>query len=281
MRLNLFGVIALALVCGVASAADNTTVDERVAAAAVIAWRAQEPAAMGVSPTPAKYLLEGIGPVTFISRLEEGGADNALIASLGWSLFGRNRAPKTEPVPALLQAPGVTLPPLRVALPAFDETGTHALVVGAVDERTFLLALLLKSEDESGGAWRVTWTGRMKATPPAPPTPPLPAGLVPLRVGGDVRAPEVITRVEPVYSIEARRAGITGIVILEAVIQKDGHVASVQVLKPLPMGLGEAAADALRQWEFRPGTLNGLPVDVIFNLTMNFRLTPREQKKAE
>jgi TonB family protein len=46
----------------------------------------------------------------------------------------------------------------------------------------------------------------------------------------------------------------------------------VQVLKPLPFGLDQAAVDAVRRWKFRPGTLNGQPVDVIFNLTVNFKL---------
>jgi TonB family protein len=44
------------------------------------------------------------------------------------------------------------------------------------------------------------------------------------------------------------------------------------VLKPLPFGLDQAAVDAVRRWKFKPGTLNGQPVDVIFNLTVNFKL---------
>jgi protein TonB len=87
-----------------------------------------------------------------------------------------------------------------------------------------------------------------------------------------VKAPIVISRVEPIYTDEARANRISGIVIVEAVIGRDGLVKNVQVLKPLPFGLDQAAADAVRQWVFRPGTLNGEPVDVIFNLTVNFRL---------
>ncbi|HXH40731.1 MAG TPA: energy transducer TonB [Thermoanaerobaculia bacterium] len=92
----------------------------------------------------------------------------------------------------------------------------------------------------------------------------------PLRVGGDVKAPVVVNRVEPLYTDEARRAGISGIVILEVVIDRNGVVTKADVLKPLPFGLDQAAVDAVKQWKFRPGTLNGVPVDVIFNLTMNF-----------
>ncbi len=96
-------------------------------------------------------------------------------------------------------------------------------------------------------------------------------GDPPLRVGGDVKAPVVINRVEPIYTTEARKSRISGIVILEAIIDHTGVVKDVQILKPLPFGLDQAAIDAVKQWTFRPGTLNGQPVDVIFNLTINFR----------
>lgn len=92
------------------------------------------------------------------------------------------------------------------------------------------------------------------------------------RVGGDVKAPVVVRRVEPVYSAEARRDRISGIVILEVLIDKAGAVTDAVVLKDLPDGLGSAAMAAVKQWSFQPGTLNGEPVDVIFNLTMNFKM---------
>ena len=94
----------------------------------------------------------------------------------------------------------------------------------------------------------------------------------PLRIGGDVKAPVVISRVEPIYPAEARAARVTGVVIVEAVITADGDVRDVKVLKPLPFGLDQAAANAVKQWKFRPATRNGQPVDVIFNLTIAFKL---------
>jgi TonB family protein len=93
-----------------------------------------------------------------------------------------------------------------------------------------------------------------------------------LRVGGDVKAPVVIRRVEPVYSEEARKERISGIVILEALIDKSGMVKDAVVLKGLPDGLSDSALNALKQWQFQPATLNGEPVDVIFNLTFNFKI---------
>src|SRR5438270_794113 len=102
--------------------------------------------------------------------------------------------------------------------------------------------------------------------------PPPPKDEGPLRVGGDVKAPVVIKRVEPQYGELARHAKVQGVVIIEAIIDKDGNVDKVKVIKGLPMGLSETAEQAVREWKFKPGTLNGEPVDVIFNLTVNFTL---------
>ncbi len=92
------------------------------------------------------------------------------------------------------------------------------------------------------------------------------------RVGQDVKAPVVVHRVEPFYSEDARRARISGIVIAETMIDETGVVRDVRILKGLPSGLSEAVVDALRRWTFKPATLNGQPVQVIFNLTINFKL---------
>lgn len=92
-----------------------------------------------------------------------------------------------------------------------------------------------------------------------------------LRVGGDVKAPLVRHRVEPVIPEEARKARVAGIVIVEVVIDKHGRVSEAKVMKGLPFGLDQAALDAVKQWTFEPGTLDGQPVDVIFNLTVNIK----------
>ena len=96
----------------------------------------------------------------------------------------------------------------------------------------------------------------------------------PVRVGGNVKAPVIIesTRVDPRYTEVARRARIQGIVIIEAVIDRQGNVTEARILRGLPMGLDAEALNAIRQWKFRPGTLNGQPVPVYYNLTINFRL---------
>ncbi|HEX6178267.1 MAG TPA: TonB family protein [Thermoanaerobaculia bacterium] len=92
------------------------------------------------------------------------------------------------------------------------------------------------------------------------------------RVGADVKAPNLVHRVEPVYPAEARAAFISGIVIIEVLIDATGNVADATVLKGLPHGLDQAAVDAVRQWKFEPATKNGAAVPVVFNLTVNFKL---------
>jgi TonB family protein len=86
------------------------------------------------------------------------------------------------------------------------------------------------------------------------------------RVGGGVSAPTIIRRVEPQYSEEARKARYQGMVVLEAIVRKDGSVEIVRVVRSLGFGLDESAIQALRQWKFRPAMMNGEPVNVSLNI---------------
>jgi periplasmic protein TonB len=70
----------------------------------------------------------------------------------------------------------------------------------------------------------------------------------------------------------ARQVRIQGVVIVQAIIDCEGVVTSIKVLKELPMGLTESVAEAISQWRFEPARLNGSLVTVFYNLTVNFRL---------
>jgi protein TonB len=91
----------------------------------------------------------------------------------------------------------------------------------------------------------------------------------PIRVGGDIKEPIRLKTVAPVYPDVARAAGISGVVIIEAVIDPQGRVSDARVLRSIPL-LDEAALDAVRQWTFTPTLLNGVPVSVVMTVTVSF-----------
>jgi TonB family protein len=95
------------------------------------------------------------------------------------------------------------------------------------------------------------------------------------RTGGAVQAPQVTRRVEPNFPASARQsmgAGRNVIVIVESVISATGCVRNLRILSQSPYPeINGAAIMAISQWKFRPGYLDGKPVDVIFNLTINFK----------
>jgi TonB family protein len=92
-------------------------------------------------------------------------------------------------------------------------------------------------------------------------------------VGGGVSAPVPIYQPLPLYTEEARKARIEGIVLLQAIIRKDGTVDSFRVIRGLGYGLDESAINTIAtKWRFKPGMLNGQPVDVMANIEITFRL---------
>jgi TonB family protein len=80
--------------------------------------------------------------------------------------------------------------------------------------------------------------------------------------GADLSAPEAITKVDPAYPQALMHDRVEGTVILYAVIHADGSVGDVKVLEGFDDRLNENARKALEQWRFRPGTKDGLPVDI-------------------
>jgi len=94
----------------------------------------------------------------------------------------------------------------------------------------------------------------------------------PYRVGGEVSRPEVLLTTKPQYTELARRARISGTVIVEAVIDEQGNVTETRVLKGLPMGLSKAAVDAVQTWKFKPASREGKPVPVYYVLTVSFQV---------
>ncbi len=108
-----------------------------------------------------------------------------------------------------------------------------------------------------------------------PPGPPIDDGLnvaklTQYRIGGPATRPVLIRRVEPVYAQLAQTARYQGVVLLEALIRKDGSVGDIRPLRTLSMGLTEAAIEAVHQWRYKPGELNGVPVDFFLEVKVHF-----------
>jgi TonB family protein len=95
------------------------------------------------------------------------------------------------------------------------------------------------------------------------------AKMAPVRIGGQIRAPTKIKDVKPVYPAIAKSARVAGVVTIEATIGPDGKVTDARVVRSIPP-LDQAALDAVRQWEYTPTLLNGVPVPVLVTVTINF-----------
>jgi TonB family protein len=93
-----------------------------------------------------------------------------------------------------------------------------------------------------------------------------------LQVKRHVTKPLKIWAPAPIFTEEARKKQLTGVVILEAIIDEDGCVANAHVLQGLPAGLDRSALRAVSDWVFEPATLEGRPVRVYYSLTVSFKV---------
>ena len=89
-----------------------------------------------------------------------------------------------------------------------------------------------------------------------------------------VTAPRLVKETKPRYTADAMRAKIQGIVKLEAVVRADGSVTDVKVTQSLDkdLGLDNEAIEAMKKWQFKPGTKDGKPVAVRIAVEMSFKL---------
>ena len=90
--------------------------------------------------------------------------------------------------------------------------------------------------------------------------------------------PTVQQKVDPQYTDEARRAGLSGTVVLQAVVRSDGTVDVVRVVRGLPLGLTDSAILAIKQWQFRPGQKDGQNADIALSIEVNFNIAKRNRQ---
>ena len=118
------------------------------------------------------------------------------------------------------------------------------------------------------------------ATPPPPPSPPpappklpdpAPAPTAPIRRGGVVMMSNLVHQVQPIYPTLAMKSRTQGVVILEAVITREGTIDPARIrVSSGHILLNEAAIDAVKQWRYKPTLLNGEPVEILTTISVNF-----------
>jgi protein TonB len=173
--------------------------------------------------------------------------------------------PLAAQLPAVTRTTSTTPPTARNVAPveppdaivAEEPRATTVACTNCVVDPTAVSALI----GEEGGT-----DSRVPQPPPPPPQPP----QAPVRLSA-YEMPRKVHDVAPRYPELAQRAGVDGVVIIEAVISVDGSVRDARVLRSVAL-LDRAALDAVKQWRYAPTRLNGVAVPVIVTVTVQFRL---------
>jgi protein TonB len=180
---------------------------------------------------------------------------------------GSNRPKQPTPVEEPVKPPQGPVQPTDVkdlTPPPVHDSGTAGNDEGTSDQGT--------EHGSKNGSDEGFDFGSDDGVPNEGPAPVAPAPSGPIHITARVQKPEILHRVSPAYPETARRARVQGAVILEAIIDERGNVTSVRVIHGLPMGLEQSAIQAVSQWKFQPATLEGRPVAVYFNLTVQFEV---------
>jgi len=91
-------------------------------------------------------------------------------------------------------------------------------------------------------------------------------------VGKDVKRPKPTYTPEPNYSVAGRYEKYQGVVVVSVVLDKNGYITKIAVVRPLGLGFEEQAAIAMKTWRLDPATRNGEPVAVAMNVEVAFNL---------
>ena len=154
--------------------------------------------------------------------------------------------------------PWVTTMNLRVDIALELKTSDESAVRSALNK--IFLARDEKIEDVLPSYWRSFFTGQAPRR-----------AQKAYRVKDGVSPPRLVARAHPEYSQFAREAGLQGTVVLWAVVNEQGETEDLRIVKPLGLGLDEAAIEAVRQWKFEPGRREGSPVPVATSIDVTFR----------
>lgn len=193
------------------------------------------------------------------------------IFAVTWPTIAQAPPEQTEQVlymvPIYDFVPSQPPPPMEFTIPTFPDEAT-IIVPGPPEEDPFEP---MERELPPPPIYDDPTACGLPIEMPSPPPPPDPPPTI-VTVNVEVDPPEVTHRVEPRYTEPARFAKIQGVVILDLVIDTEGRVESIQVLRGLPLGLTQRAVEAVEQWRFQPSTYKDRPVAVRYVLTVRFTL---------
>jgi protein TonB len=151
-------------------------------------------------------------------------------------------------------------------VPPPDES--HA---GMIDPHSFIGEIPGAVIPGETGKMGKSFTDLLATTPAEVPNPPPPRPPhTPIRIAA-IEPSKLIVKVNPAYPELARRARVSGTVVLEALIDEEGNVSSVKVLSGHSL-LVDAAVEAVKYWKYSPTVLNGEPVPILATVTVVFRL---------
>jgi TonB family protein len=166
--------------------------------------------------------------------------------------------------PRIVPKPASNLPPGAVK----GASETHPVSTQRSEGDQAVQAPSLDAAPGEGSANAGALSGIVSSDVAAPAAPEFrPDG--PVKVGGTVKQPRLITRAMPEYPLVAKQAGIQGDVVVNTTIDQKGDVVDMKVISGPAMLRGPALA-ALRRWKYEPSTLNGQPISVQMLVTIKF-----------
>jgi periplasmic protein TonB len=187
----------------------------------------------------------------------------------------RTPPPPVEPAPAPPEPKPRVEPLPAIVAPVVNAPSDDRNRAGLLDQ----VAAARPGDDVSHGAGRGGGAGTGRGTgigegdgPGIGPGSGGGTGGGPYRPGSGITPPRVLREVKADYTETARQRGLTGEVVLEIVVRRDGSVGDVKVLQGLGLGLDDRAIAAVRQWRFTPAERLGVPVDVLVEVGVEFRL---------
>ena len=224
------------------------------------------PAASTVPTTPAESASTN-------STLSNSGPSSSVMESQASDRSNNNfdsRAPRHAAIPgaAESEAQPSVLPQPKVAIPSTAGVLKARPVIRRFSKPSSIGAAPAL-DVANGPVASVASLGAIAPPPPSLPAPPKPVSTAPIRVGGKIQPPRLVSSVLPVYPPIARQANITGTVVIDTTIDKDGNVAKTRVISG-PELLRAAALSALRQWKYEPSKLNGQPISVEMIVSIQF-----------